>query len=309
MKSRSPHAGSRGKPSDSKNDSRQKTNNKPVRTGSQVPKHRHHGGGPTPQGSRVGASRKTLHSTPALGKHDRFVIGFHSVKEALSVRPESARELWLREDHMSSQALTEFAELAQRLKIPIRTKSLGQLEQIGSAHQGVAVWMTGGPTLQWQLLKDAGPSIVMVLDGIEDPHNLGSILRTSWLMGVKGVLIPADRAVQVTPTVCKVASGGAEHVPVESHVNLPAVLKDLKEMGFWVYGLSEKGTPGPWRLKLPEKVVWVIGSEGSGIRIPTERACDELVRIPQVASGSSYNAAIAAGIALAETCRQFGKPE
>jgi 23S rRNA (guanosine2251-2'-O)-methyltransferase len=135
------------------------------------------------------------------------------------------------------------------------------------------------------------------------------MLRTGWLTGVAGILIPDDRAVGLTPSVCKVASGGAEHVPVESFTNLPSAIQDLKNAGFWVYGLSEKGVRKPWEFKLPKKVAWIVGSEGGGMRITTERACDELVKIPQVESGSSYNAAVAMAMALAETCRQFGKPE
>ena len=98
-------------------------------------------------------------------------------------------------------------------------------------------------------------------------------------------------------------------VPVDSHPNLASAIQKLKDIGFWVYGLAEKGERKPWEFQLPDKVVWVIGSEGSGMRITTERVCDELVRMPQVASGSSFNASIAAAMALSETCRQFGRPE
>ncbi|RYX78241.1 TrmH family RNA methyltransferase, partial [bacterium] len=104
-------------------------------------------------------------------------------------------------------------------------------------------------------------------------------------------------------------SGGAEHVPVDTHANLPSAMQQLKDLGFWIYGLSEKGTRKPWEFELPKKTAWVVGSEGSGLRVPTERACDELVRIPQVATGSSYNASIAAAMALSETCRQLKQPE
>jgi 23S rRNA (guanosine2251-2'-O)-methyltransferase len=86
------------------------------------------------------------------------------------------------------------------------------------------------------------------------------------------------------------------------------VAKQLKDAGFWLYGLAEKGKALPWQLTLPEKVVWVVGNEGAGMRITTERLCDELVRLPQVETGSSYNASIACAMALMETCRQHGKP-
>lgn len=261
------------------------------------------------KGSGRPSSRPPRERELRFDPKDRWVIGIHSVEEALRVRPKMAREFWVREDYMSSQALRELAELAQRHRIPLQTRTAGQLDQLGSGHQGVAVAMTQAPELDWDQLKEPGKKVVVALDGLEDPHNLGSIIRTSWLAGVDAILIPEDRAVGITPTVCKVASGGVEHIPVEAHANLPSVLQQLKDIGFWVYGLSEKGKNNPWKFELPEKVVWVVGSEGSGMRIPTERACDELVRLPQVSTGSSYNAAIAAAMALSETCRQFGKPE
>ena len=127
-------------------------------------------------------------------------------------------------------------------------------------------------------------------------------------MNAKAILIPEDRAVGLTPTVCKIASGGAEHVPVEAHTNLASAMQKLKDKGFWIYGLSEKGDRKLWEFKLPNKVAWVVGCEGSGLRVTTERACDELVRIPQVESGSSYNASIALAMALTETCRQLEHP-
>lgn len=240
---------------------------------------------------------------------ERWVVGIHSAAEALRVRPKKIREIWFREDFESAHQLRELAKQAEESGVPVKHRSLGQLDAIGSGHQGVALAVTENPELDWEQLKGPEPRIILILDGIEDPHNLGSMLRTGWLTGVAGILIPEDRAVGLTPSVCKVASGGAEHVPVESFTNIPSAIQDLKNAGFWVYGLSEKGVRKPWEFKLPEKVAWIVGSEGGGMRITTERACDELVKIPQVESGSSYNAAVAMAMALAETCRQFGKPE
>jgi 23S rRNA (guanosine2251-2'-O)-methyltransferase len=237
------------------------------------------------------------------------VIGIHSCEETLKVRPRTVTELWLREDFEDSQPLGAIAELAASLGLKIRSRTQGQLDALGSGHQGVALSTTENPEVDWAALADSSSKIVLILDGIEDPHNLGSMLRTAWLTGVSAILIPEDRAVGLTPSACKVASGGAEHVPVESAANLASAMKELKDAGFWIYGLSEKGSRRPWEFRLPEKVAWVVGSEGSGMRITTERACDELVRLPQVEGGSSYNAAVAAGMALVETCRQFGKPE
>lgn len=239
----------------------------------------------------------------------RWVVGIHSCEETFKIRPKTIRELWLRQDWESSQQLAAIAASAEHFRVKIHAKSPGQLDQIGGGNQGVALAVTQNPELDWADLEAEGKKVVLICDGLEDPQNLGSILRTAWLTGVDAVFIPEDRAVGLTPAVCKIASGGAEHVPVEVASNLPNEMKRLKDLGFWIYGLSEKGTRKPWEFKLPEKTAWVIGSEGGGMRITTERACDELVRIPQVASGSSYNASIAAAMALSETARQLGRPD
>lgn len=239
----------------------------------------------------------------------RWVIGLHSCEETLRVRPKAVRELWLREGWESSAQLRSLEELARPARVPVKNKSVGQLDHLGSGHQGAALACTETPGVDWDQLQASDQSLVVILDGIEDPHNLGSILRTAWLAGASAIFTPADRAVGLTPTVCKVASGGAEHVPVEASANLASVMEKLKKSDFWIFGLAEAGTKRPWELKLAKKIAWVVGAEAGGMRKPVERACDELVRLPQVSSGSSYNAAIACAMALAETCRQSGCPE
>jgi 23S rRNA (guanosine2251-2'-O)-methyltransferase len=258
-------------------------------------------------GQRVQAGAKEVNP---LRDGARWVVGIHSCEETLKVRPKQVREIWVREDYLSSESLRSLADHAAKHRIPVQKKSTGQLDQIGSGHQGVAIAALKDPELNWSIFeKEDAKHIVLILDGLEDPHNLGSILRTAWLTNVKAIFIPEDRAVGLTPTVCKIASGGAEHVPVEQHANLASTMQKLKDAGFWIYGLSEKGKRKPWDFELPQKVAWVVGNEGSGLRITTERACDELVRIPQVDSGSSYNASIALAMALTETCRQLGQPD
>lgn len=273
------------------------------------------GAGPrAPRGSEHGASHGQARGRgsgreEAFDSNGRWVIGLHSCMEAIRVRPHAIAEVFFRPDWSHSETHREMADLLGAMDIEIRPRAMEQLNLLGSGHQGVALRLTESPQMDWEALAAPGQRLMLILDGIEDPHNLGSILRTAWLTGVNGVLIPEDRAVGLTPTVCKIASGGAEHVPVESHSSFGSSVQRLKDLGFWVYGLAEAGRSRPYDLKLPEKVAWVVGSEGRGLRVSTERLCDELVRLPQVASGSSYNASIAVAMALAETCRQFGKPE
>jgi 23S rRNA (guanosine2251-2'-O)-methyltransferase len=231
----------------------------------------------------------------------RVIVGHHAIKEAFAVKPKSIRELWLKQGWESSQELREFEKLARDLGIKIQNKPLPFLDRLCATHQGAALLKDGHP----QFEDPTGDfSTILMLDGIEDPHNLGAILRTSWLMKVDGLLIPEERAVGLTPTVHKVACGGVEHVPVANYVNFSVPVERLKEKGFWVFGLSHKAKKSIFDLKIPEKIVWAIGAEDKGLRVTTERLCDELVSIPQATDAASYNASVATAIALTETFRQ-----
>lgn len=246
-----------------------------------------------------------------IPKDWRPVIGTHAIKEALSVRPRMGKILWLRQGWESSADLREIQERTQSAHIKIDIKPEAVIDRFGSSHQGAVLFMDGAPTLSLDGLESFDKSILLILDGIEDPHNLGAILRTSWLVGVQGVLVPEDRAVGLTPTVHKVACGGAEHVPVIETTNFANYAEDLKKIGYWIYGLSPRGKKSIFELDLPEKVVWAIGSEDKGMRVTTERLCDELVYIPQSSAAASYNASVATAMALTETLRQHqdSKPQ
>lgn len=241
---------------------------------------------------------------PEIPKDWRPVIGTHAIKEALNVHAKMGKLLWLRQGWEASGELREIQEMALAAKLKIEVKPESVIDRFGSSHQGAVLFMNGAPTLAMEGLESLDKSIMLILDGIEDPHNLGAILRTSWLIGVQGVLIPEDRAVGLTPTVHKVACGGAEHVPVEETTNFAKYAEEFKKMGYWIYGLSPRGKKSIFDLQLPEKVVWAIGSEDKGMRVTTERLCDELVYIPQSSAAASYNASVATAMALTETLRQ-----
>ncbi len=251
------------------------------------------------------ASKKMSPAFQLNGK-ERLSLGIHSVREALKIRPHAVKRLGLREDYLRAPQLKELADLAEASKVEIKPLTAGELDAIGSGHQGTAAILNETPTFKLNDVKDLPRCVLIACDGIEDPTNLGAILRSAWLLGAKGVLLPQDRSVSLTTAAAKVASGGAEHVPVEICSNLPRELELLREAGFWIFGLAEKGTGFPWEFRLPEKLVWVIGSESSGLRVSVERACDELVKLPQVPGGSSFNAAVSASMALYESARQHG---
>jgi 23S rRNA (guanosine2251-2'-O)-methyltransferase len=206
----------------------------------------------------------------------------------------------------SSADLSFIMREARRLQLKVEEKPPEAIDKIGSQNQGVACEIKGRPLAELGQLGGGSYATVLALDGVEDPHNLGAILRTSWLMGVEAILLPSDRAVGLVPTVHKVSCGGVEHVPVITVPNLSRALTELKEKGFWVFGLAFEGSKPIQQVKIPEKIVWVLGAEDKGIRTTTSKTCDEMVSIPQQDNAASYNVSVAAAITLYETTRQRG---
>lgn len=255
-------------------------------------------------GAKNNSSKRELSLSAIPQRPGRWVVGFHSVLEILKVRPQQVGELWIQSELVKDASLLEIRQLANLYQFPVDFVSSKQLGILGGGKSGVACRVLETPKLNWDILGEQERATVVVLDELVDPQNLGGILRTSWLMGVDGILVSKNRAVHLTPTVCKIASGGAEYVPVDIHTNLPRALTLLKEKGFWIYGFEEKGASDLWQTRFPEKVALVIGSEEKGMRSSIRSECDELVKICQVPSGRSYNASVAAALAVGEVCRQ-----
>lgn len=237
----------------------------------------------------------------------RQVAGTHAIMELLKVHPGSVQTVLVQSNWRSSGDLREMMDILQSKKIKIEEKSDQQLQEISRSHQGAVAFSNLNLDFDFSSVEDKQKSLVLALDGVEDTQNLGAILRTSWLMGVDGLIIPEDRAVGLTATVHKVACGGAEHVPLYRANQFADPFGELKEKGFWVFGLSHKAKKTIYDLEIPEKVIWVLGAEDKGLRSPTEKACDELVSIPQASPQASYNVSVSAALALAETKRQWMK--
>lgn len=237
----------------------------------------------------------------------RKVVGLHSTIEVLKVRPGAVARLMLRQGWESSEDLKSVADLAAAKRVKIKTVPVKDLDALSSGHQGVGAEVLESPELNWEKLGSDPKQMLLGLDGIEDPQNLGAILRSAWVFGVSGILVPSARAMGMTPTVAKVASGGAEHVPVETHSNLLTPLQKLKDKGFWLFALSEKGSKSLWEGVLPGPCVWVVGAEGTGVRKSTLSICHEVIQIPQMHKDAALNASVATAIALAETRRQWGR--
>lgn len=267
---------------------------------------------PKPNSRQQGADRprgggEKKSDKPQYPRSWRQVAGTHAIMELLSVHPKSLQTVLLQANWRSSAELRELADLLEAKKIKIETKSEQQLQDICRTHQGAVAFSDLTLEFDYENTVWEDNGLVLALDGVEDTQNLGAILRTGWLMGVDGLIIPEDRAVGLTATVHKVACGGVEHVPIHRANQFATPFEALKQAGFWVFGLSHKADKTIYDLNIPEKVVWVLGSEDKGMRSTTEKACDELVSIPQLAPNASYNVSVSAALALGETKRQWMK--
>jgi 23S rRNA (guanosine2251-2'-O)-methyltransferase len=186
-----------------------------------------------------------------------------------------------------------------------------QLDKLaaGERHQGVVAELlprAGDPETQLEeALEAAGDApLLLVLDGVQDPHNLGACLRSADAAGVAAVLVPRDRAAGLTPVVRKVAAGAAETVPLVAVVNLARTLRELKERGVWLVGTDDSAEKTLYDAELTGPVALVMGSEGEGMRRLTRECCDQLVSIPMAGAVESLNVSVAAGVALFEAVRQ-----
>ena len=238
----------------------------------------------------------------------RIIYGFHSVTSRLRQSPDSVKELYLdsaREDRRA-QELVKVAESRGAHIIRVEEKRLDGMTH-HARHQGVAarIEVAKLPAHVDDVLETLQePALLLILDGITDPHNLGACLRVADAMGVHAVIAPKDRAAGVTAAVSKVASGAAETVPYIAVTNLARAMRELKEQGIWMIGADERAEQGLYAARLNGPLAWVLGAEGEGMRRLTREHCDELVRIPMLGSVESLNVSVSAGICLAETRRQ-----
>ena len=243
--------------------------------------------------------------TQGAKKGARIVIGIHACREVLRIRPNDILKMSVRDDYEGASEVEELVEIAEQLSVKWSKVHPQTLQKLGQSHQGVAIEVNSKPLASLDDLGQQDSETVIALDGIVDPHNVGAIMRTAWLMGVKAILVPEHRASHYTPTAAKVGCGAMEHLPLIVVGNLGQALGFLKDSGFWIYGLAHnEASQSIWSYNYPEKLVWVIGSEAKGVRPSTEKQCDELVSIPQEDSEASFNASVAAAIALSESKRQ-----
>ena len=242
-------------------------------------------------------------------KPSETIYGMHAVRVMLERHADRVLTVRLAEqrDDPRARAIEELARRHQRPVQRVDTHSLRQ--QLGDvAHQGVAAEIT--PLPPWSedellaALQEVRAPLLLALDGVQDPHNLGACLRTADACGGLAVIVPRDRAAQLTPTVRKVAAGAAETTPVVAVTNLVRSLKLLKEAGLWIVGADAEAAKPARTVDLRGPIVLVLGAEGTGLRHLTRQNCDFLVSLPQRGAVESLNVSVAAAMLLYEALRQ-----
>ena len=240
-------------------------------------------------------------------REPRVVFGFHAVLARLRADPSSVLEIYLDETRNDARA-RDLAALAERTKVHLMRVPTRRLDGFygGGRHQGVVARIEIKKTSDSldEILEGVEHPLLLVLDGVTDPHNLGACLRVANGAGAHAVLAPKDRAVGVTPTVSKVASGAAESTPYLMVTNLARTLSELKERTIWVVGADERADKTLYEADLPESIAWVLGAEGEGMRRLTRESCDLLVRIPMRGEVGNLNVSVSAGICLYESARR-----
>lgn len=245
-----------------------------------------------------------------MSKQSQWVVGINAVASALEHDAEHVREVLL-EAGGRNPRIAEIEGNARRQGIDVRRVAQQALDGVagGVRHQGAAARYAAAKT--WDehelpaLLEAAdGRVLILVLDGVQDPHNLGACLRSAAAAGATAVIIPRDKAVQVNATVRKTSAGAADALPIFSVTNLSRTLREMQEAGVWVYGLAGEAGASLYALDLTGNVALVMGSEGEGLRRLTRETCDGLAKIPMPGGFESLNVSVASGVALFEAVRQ-----
>src|SRR5258706_13688460 len=241
-------------------------------------------------------------------KPTRAVFGFHAVLARLRADAASVTEIYLDEDRKDARA-KDLVIVAQKAGVALMRVPTKRLDGFygGGRHQGVVAMAFEKPAregLEDLLDSLKEPPLLLVLDGVTDPHNLGACLRVADAAGVHAVIAPKDRAAGVAATVSKLASGAAESMPYYMVTNLARTLDDLKERSIWIVGADEHADRTLYESDLPESVAWVLGAEGEGMRRLTRERCDLLARIPMRGSVASLNVSVASGVCLFESRRR-----
>lgn len=238
------------------------------------------------------------------------VYGLHAVITLLERSPEQIMDLWLLNTR-TDKRMQKVLNLAHAQQIPVRQTDKGLMNQKTdeAQHQGVIAWRKPRQNVTEKHLPEildnlSGRALILILDGITDPHNLGACLRTADAAGAQLVLAPKDQSAPLNATVAKVACGAAEVVPYIQVTNLARTMKELQERGIWIIGTAGEAEQSIYQQDLSSDVAIVMGAEGSGMRRLTREKCDFLANLPMAGEVSSVNVSVASGICLFEAVRQ-----
>ncbi|MBD4833376.1 23S rRNA (guanosine(2251)-2'-O)-methyltransferase RlmB [Xanthomonas citri pv. citri] len=245
-----------------------------------------------------------------MSKQNQWIVGVNAVASSVENDADNVREVLI-EAGSKNPRLTEIEEQARRKGIDVRRVNTQALDGVGGQvrHQGVAaryaaarLWAEN--ELEGLVEAAAGRALVLILDGVQDPHNLGACLRSAAAAGVTAVVIPKDKSATVNATVRKTSAGAADRIPVVAVTNLARCLRDLQKQGVWLYGLAGEAEASLYSVDLRGNVGLVLGGEADGLRRLTREHCDGLVEIPMPGEIESLNVSVATGVTLFEAVRQ-----
>ncbi len=241
----------------------------------------------------------------------RYVFGVNPVTEALRARPEEIEHLFVAEGHLAESHAAELFSRARDAGVRVHQVARERLAALaeGGVHQGVVAEVREYRYAEVAdllgIAEAAGqPALIVVLDGIQDPQNLGAIIRSAHALGAHGVVVPKDRAAGITGAVAKASAGAIEHCRVARVVNLSRALEELKEAGLWVAAADPKSAEPLWGARLDGPLAVVVGAEGEGVRRGVLEHCDLRLAIPMAGQVASLNASVSAAVLLYEAARQ-----
>jgi 23S rRNA (guanosine2251-2'-O)-methyltransferase len=239
------------------------------------------------------------------------LTGIHAVKEALEARRPIDR-IAIAKGRQDTR-VEEIVQLARKQGVAVRFEDRGQLDRLANSkdHQGVVALAAARAAASLEdILALANATalgqlgLIVLLDGVEDPHNLGAIIRTALAAGAHGVVIPERRAAGLTDTVARASAGALAHLPVAKVTNLVRTMEEMKEAGYWLVGLDEQGDKNYTEVDYTSPIGIVLGSEGAGLHELTRKRCDFVVSLPTTGPVKSLNVSVAAGVVLFEALRQ-----
>ncbi len=240
----------------------------------------------------------------------QIIYGIHPVQEALKSSHVEIERILIGAQKPSPQ-IQSILHLAGKREIPVTLGTMESIERMtkGGVHQNVVALLKETPYASvaeilsnWK--KSGARALLLILDGIQDPQNFGSLIRTGLGCGAHGIIIPKDRSVGITPVVAKASAGAVAHLPIARVVNIATTVEALKKEGIWVYGASGEAKDLIYQLDLDIDLAIVVGAEGKGIRPLVKKKCDRLFAIPMKGPVSSFNASVSGGMILYEVMRQ-----